>query len=313
MAHDSDTGAPAPSAFPASDIPEDGWVDRYLPAAARPYVRLARFDRPIGTWLLLFPCWWSIALAWTGVADAWYFAAFGIGAMIMRGAGCTYNDIMDREFDAQVARTANRPIPSGQISVTAAALFMVVLMVAGLAILLSFNRFAVWVGAASLALVFTYPLMKRITFWPQLVLGFAFNWGALLGWAAVRGDLPLPAVILYIGGIFWTLGYDTIYAHQDRADDPAAGVKSSARALGLDSKPWLYVFYIVAAALFGLSGYLAAQPWPFYVGLALGMGQLVWQVWDVDIDNPKDCLAKFKSNRLFGWLLLAGTMAGYLL
>ncbi|MHA1108885.1 MAG: 4-hydroxybenzoate octaprenyltransferase, partial [Alphaproteobacteria bacterium] len=239
MGRDSDTGTPA---FPASDIPEDGWVNRLVPAGLRPYARLARLDRPIGTWLLLFPCWWSIALAWTGWADAWYFAAFGIGALVMRGAGCTYNDIMDRNFDAQVARTANRPIPSGQVGVTGAALFMIVIMLIGLAILLSFNRFAVWVGAASLVLIFTYPLMKRITFWPQLALGFAFNWGALLGWAAVRGDLPPAAILLYIGGIFWTLGYDTIYAHQDRADDPAAGVKSSARALGLDSKPWLHVF-----------------------------------------------------------------------
>ncbi len=312
MVRDSETGTTASPAHPASDIPEDGWVDRHLPAAARPYARLARLDRPIGTWLLLFPCWWSVALAWTGPADAWFFAAFGIGAMVMRGAGCTYNDIVDRDFDAQVARTRNRPIPSGQVSVKGAAAFMAVLMLAGLAILLSFNRFAVWVGVASLVLIFTYPLMKRITFWPQLALGFACNRGALLGWAAVQGDIPASAIVLYIDGIFWTLGYDTIYAHQDRADDPAAGVKSSARALGLDSKPWLYAFYLLATALFGLSGYLASQPWPLYVGLALGAIQLVWQVRDVDIDNPKDCLAKFKSNRLFGWLLLAGIMAGHL-
>ena len=296
----------------ASDIPRGGWVDRALPRAARPYARLARFDRSIGSWLLLFPCWWAIAFA-TPTPVSWeflrLFALFGIGAVVMRGAGCTYNDICDREFDAQVARTRDRPLPAGEVTVVQAALFMAVLLAGGFAVLISFNHYAVWVGIASLALVFTYPLMKRVTFWPQFFLGLAFNWGALLGWAAAGGALGAPALVLYGGGILWTLGYDTIYAHQDRRDDPAAGVRSTARRLGLGSKPWLYGFYAGAITLFGGVGYLIDLGWPFYLGLALGAAQLVWQVADLHMDDAKDCLAKFRSNRLFGWLVLAGIFA----
>lgn len=298
----------------ASDIPKGGWVDRHVPAAARPFIRLARLDRPIGSWLLLFPCWWSIALASADPASwafALYFVLFGVGAVVMRGAGCTYNDIMDREFDAQVARTRDRPLPSGQVTVRGAAAFMVAQLVLGFLILISFNGFAIAVGAASLILVFTYPLMKRVTFWPQFFLGLAFNWGALLGWAAVRGDLTWAPVLLYAAGIFWTLGYDTIYAHQDREDDVFAGVKSSARALGL-GKPWLYAFYGAATILIALAGHVAGMHWIFYVGVAAGLAQLLWQVADVDLTEPKDCLRKFKSNRLYGWLLFGGTVAAQL-
>ncbi len=295
----------------ASDIPRGGWVDRLVPRALRPYARLARLDRPIGTWLLLFPCWWSIALASPdplSPASLWLFALFGIGALVMRGAGCTYNDICDKDFDARVERTRDRPLPSGEVSVAAAAVFLAAQLALGLAILLSLNGFAILVGLASLVLVFTYPLMKRVTFWPQFVLGLTFNWGALLGWAAVRGDFGWAPVLLYVGGIFWTLGYDTIYAHQDRRDDVGAGVKSSARALGLGSKPWLMTFYIAAVCLFAAAGQQAGMAWPFFAGLAIGAAQLVWQVADVDIDSPKDCLAKFRSNRLFGWVILAGAV-----
>ena len=292
----------------ASDIPKGGWVDRLLPAPARPYARLARLDRPIGTWLLLFPCWWSIAFASPqplSRESLFLFALFGVGALVMRGAGCTFNDICDRDFDAQVARTRDRPLPSGQVTVLGAAMFLVVLLAAGLAVLLALNPFAIAVGVASLVLVFTYPLSKRVTYWPQFVLGLAFNWGALLGWAAVRGDIGLAPILLYLGGIFWTLGYDTIYAHQDRRDDPAAGVKSTARRLGLGSKPWLFAFYIAAAALFAATGHVVGLGWVFHAGLALATFQMVWQVADVDLDAPKDCLAKFRSNRLVGWMLLA--------
>jgi 4-hydroxybenzoate polyprenyltransferase len=184
--------------------------------------------------------------------------------------------------------------------------FLVLQLAGGLAVLLTLNRFAIAVGAASLALVFTYPFMKRITFWPQFFLGLAFNWGALLGWAAVRGEIAAPAALLYVGGLFWTLGYDTIYAHQDRRDDVIAGVKSTARRFGLGSKPWLYTFYAGAGALFVSAGMAGGFPWPYYAGLALGAAQLAWQVWDVDLDDPKDCLAKFRSNRLFSWLFLGG-------
>ena len=299
----------------ASDIPKGGWVDRLLPAAARPYARLARLDRPIGTWLLLFPCWWSIAFASPDPLSReslFLFALFGVGATVMRGAGCTFNDICDRDFDAQVARTRDRPLPSGQVTVPGALVFLAALLVAGLAILLALNPFAIAVGAASLVLVFTYPLSKRVTYWPQFVLGLAFNWGALLGWAAVKGELgPAPA-LLYLGGIFWTLGYDTIYAHQDRRDDPAAGVKSTARRLGLGSKPWLYAFYLAAVALLAATGYVVGLGWIFYAGLALAALQFAWQVADVDLDAPKDCLAKFRSNRLAGWIILAAIAAAQL-
>ena len=297
----------------ASDIPRGGWVDRWIPVWARPYIRLARFDRPIGSWLLLFPCWWSIALATPDplTAEFWgLFVLFGIGAVVMRGAGCTYNDICDRNFDSQVARTRDRPLPSGEVTVRQAVAFMVSLITLATAILLSFNWFAIWVGVASVALVLIYPLMKRVTFWPQFFLGLAFNWGAFLGWAAVRGELALPAVLLYVGGIMWTLGYDTIYAHQDRRDDIHAGIKSTARRFGLGSKPWLYTFYVGAIALFGLAGYTAGLSWPFCIGLVLAAVQLLWQVANVDLDDAKDCLRKFKSNRLFGWLIFAAAIAG---
>lgn len=299
----------------ASDIPKGGWVDRLLPAAARPYARLARLDRPIGTWLLLFPCWWSIAFASPqplSLESLILFATFGIGALTMRGAGCTFNDICDRDFDAQVARTRDRPLPSGQVTVRGAVVFLAVLLALGLAILLTLNPFAIAVGVASLVLVFAYPLSKRVTYWPQFVLGLAFNWGALLGWAAVREEISLAPVLLYVGGIFWTLGYDTIYAHQDRRDDPAAGVKSTARRLGLGSKPWLYAFYLIAAAFFAATGYAVGLGWVFYAGLALATLQFVWQVADVDLDAPKDCLAKFRSNRLAAWLILGSIVIAQL-
>ncbi|MBT3991443.1 MAG: 4-hydroxybenzoate octaprenyltransferase [Rhodospirillaceae bacterium] len=298
----------------ASDIPRGNWVDRWLPEAARPYARLARFDRPIGTWLLLFPCWWSLALAienWSDIKGVlWLFILFGLGAKIMRGAGCCMNDIADRDFDGSVARTKDRPIPSGLISVKQAVIFMGFLSALGLTILLQFNWFAVALGAASLILVAIYPFTKRFTFWPQFVLGLTFNWGALLGWAVVRGDIQLPAIILYIAGIFWTLGYDTIYALQDKEDDALIGIKSTALALSGNVKLWLYLFYTATVILMGVSGWLIALSWPFYIGLALTTMHGVWQVWDLKIDNPHDCLAKFKSNRLFSWLFLGGIVLG---
>jgi 4-hydroxybenzoate polyprenyltransferase len=294
------------------DIPVGNWVDRLTPRKLRPYVRLARFDRPIGTWLLLFPGWWSLALAADGLPSLWYMALFGLGAMIMRGAGCAFNDIADRDFDDKVERTRARPIPSGAVTPWQAGLFMGFLMALGLLILLQFNRAAVVVGACSLLLIFPYPFMKRITYWPQAWLGLTFNWGALLGWAAVQGGLALPALVLYAAGFFWTLSYDTIYAHQDKEDDALIGVKSTALALGSRSRVWLYAFSSIAALLLGLSGWSAGLAWPFYPFLAAGWVQLLWQVHDADFDDSADCLAKFKSNRLFGWLILAGIVAGRL-
>ncbi len=297
----------------ASDIPKTGWFDRFAPAAAKPYLRLARLDRPIGTWLLLLPCWWSIALASPSWPDPWLFILFAVGAVTMRGAGCTLNDIADRDYDKNVQRTADRPIPSGQITVKQAMAFLVLLCFIGLAVLLQLNLFSIALGASSLLLVAIYPFMKRITYWPQFVLGLAFNWGALLGWAAVRGDLGLPAVLLYVAGIFWTLGYDTIYAHQDKEDDLLVGVKSTALRLGDATRPWLGVFYAATITLLAASGYAAGLNWPFFALLLLTGVHLAWQVAKVDTENPADCLMRFKSNRDFGLLVLAAIVAGHVL
>ena len=295
----------------ASDIPRESWITRYLPRAAQPYARLMRADRPIGTWLLLFPCWWGLALASPGLPPASFLLLFAIGAFVMRGAGCTYNDIVDRDFDGRVARTADRPIPSGAVTLRGAIAFLLAQLLAGLAILLAFDATTIALGVASLVLVFTYPLMKRVTWWPQFFLGLTFNWGVLMGWTAVAGALGMPALLLYAGGVAWTLGYDTIYAHQDKEDDALVGVKSSARRLGDRTRPALFAFYAAAAALFGAAGHAAGLSWPFWVALAAATAQMAWQAWRVDTDQPGDCLAKFRSNRLVGWILLAGIVAGH--
>ncbi len=304
----------APSAI---DIPAESWVDRLAPVALRPYLRLARLDRPIGTWLLLLPCWWSTALA-MGADDVLshqlvkLFALFTLGSIVMRGAGCTLNDIVDRDFDGRVARTATRPIPSGDVSVGQAIVFLCLQLAVGLTVLMQFNAFTTWMGVASLGLVAVYPFAKRFTNWPQLVLGLTFNWGALLGWTAVRGQLDWPAVALYGAGVLWTLGYDTIYAHQDKEDDALIGVKSTALRLGDSTRPWLFGFYAGTIILIACAGYLAGLAMVFYAGLALCGLHLARQAWRVDINAPADCLAKFKSNRDFGLLLAAAIVAGQL-
>ena len=293
----------------ATDIPSESWIDRFAPEVIRPYLRLARLDRPIGTWLLLLPCWWGAALATPAWPDATMFVLFTIGAVVMRGAGCTVNDLADRKFDARVARTATRPIASGQISVLKAFVFLALQLLLGLSILLQFNAFTVALGVSSLLLIVFYPFMKRITYWPQLFLGFTFNWGALLGWAAVKGELSAPAFVLYGAGIFWTLGYDTIYAHQDKKDDVLIGVKSTALKFGDGTKPWLVGFYSITVILLAATGLLANLAWPFYSGLTLAALHLAWQIKSVDIANSKNCLHRFKSNRDFGLILLAGIIA----
>jgi len=292
-----------------SDIKTDDWAERYAPAGARPYIRLARLDRPIGTWLLLFPGWWGIALAAGRWPDWRLIVLFAIGAVAMRGAGCTLNDIADREFDAQVARTRTRPIPSGAISVPQAVLFMALELAVGAAVLLSLPRTAILLGFLVLALIATYPFMKRVTYWPQFFLGLNFNWGALLGWAAARDGVAWPAILLYLGGICWTLGYDTIYAHQDKEDDALIGVKSAALALGSRTRPFLFLFYAGAIALWAAAGVSDGLGAPFFAALGLTAAQFLWQAARVDIDDPADCLRKFRSNRLTGWLLLAGIVA----
>ena len=286
------------------------WVDSFAPAWARPYLRLARFDRPIGAWLLLLPCWWSAGLAAIAAGAALpnlaHVALFFIGAFVMRGAGCTWNDIVDRDLDARVERTRSRPIPSGQVSVRGAATFLVAQALIGLAVLLQLNRFAIATGVASLAIVAIYPFMKRITYWPQIVLGLAFSWGALMGWAAWFGRLDPPAYLLYAGAISWVIGYDTIYAHQDREDDPLVGVKSTALLFGPRTKPMLALFYAIAVMLIGAAGHLAGAGLVFALGLAAFAAHLAWQIVRLDVGDPDLCLAVFKSDRDAGLILFAG-------
>jgi 4-hydroxybenzoate polyprenyltransferase len=289
------------------------WVDRVLPEAVRPYARLARYDRPIGWWLLLWPCWWSAALAADAAGraypDPWHLVLFLVGAIAMRGAGCTYNDIVDRDIDAAVARTRARPIPSGQVTLRQAKLFLLAQALVGLVVLLMFNRFTILLGILSLVTVAIYPFMKRVTDWPQASLGLAFSWGALMGWAAIFGRLGWAPVVLYGGAILWTIGYDTIYAHQDKEDDAIVGVRSTARLFGENTRPWLAGFYAGATVLFAGAFFMAGVGWLAYAGLVLGALQLAWQVRALDIADPVNCLRIFRSNREYGWILFAGLVA----
>jgi 4-hydroxybenzoate polyprenyltransferase len=295
----------------------DNWVDTRAPLWSRPYLRLSRLDRPIGSWLLLMPCWWSAALA-AGIAHdvsrlPLILVLFLIGAFAMRGAGCTWNDITDRDLDAQVERTRSRPIPAGQVSVAQAAGFLVLQALAGLMVLLQFNRFAVATGVASLIIVAVYPFMKRITYWPQTVLGLAFSWGALMGFAVMFGGIDATALALYAGSIAWVIGYDTIYAHQDAEDDALIGIKSTALLFGERTRPALVVFYGLALALIGVALALAEARWPAWVGLAAFAAHLCWQIARVEIGDPALCLKIFKSNRDAGLLLFAGLLADAML
>ena len=285
------------------------WVDNRAPEWTRPYLRLARYDRPIGSWLLLMPCWWSAALA-SGVARdvsglPLTVALFFIGAFVMRGAGCTWNDITDRNLDTKVERTRSRPIPAGQVSVTQAFVFLVLQAMVGLAVLMQFNRFAIFTGIASLAIVAVYPFMKRITYWPQITLGLAFSWGALMGFAVTLGRLDPAALVLYAGSICWVIAYDTIYAHQDTEDDVLVGIKSTALLFGDKTKPALTIFYSAAVVLIGIALWLAGAGWPAALGLAAFAAHLAWQVRRLDISDSALCLRIFKSNRDAGLLLFA--------
>lgn len=285
------------------------WVDNRAPEWTRPYLRLARFDRPIGSWLLLMPCWWSAALA-AGVARdvsglPLTVLLFFIGAFVMRGAGCTWNDITDRNLDTKVERTRSRPIPAGQVSVTQALVFLVLQALVGLVVLLQFNRFAIFTGIASLAIVAVYPFMKRITYWPQVTLGLAFSWGALMGFAVTLGRLDPAALVLYAGSICWVVAYDTIYAHQDTEDDVLVGIKSTALLFGDKTKLALTIFYSAAVVLIGIALWLAGAGWPAALGLAAFAAHLVWQVRRLEISDSALCLRIFKSNRDAGLLLFA--------
>jgi 4-hydroxybenzoate polyprenyltransferase len=288
------------------------WVDTVAPSWLRPYLRLSRLDRPIGSWLLLLPCWWSSALAAIAAharaPSLWHIALFFVGAFAMRGAGCTWNDIVDRDLDASVERTRSRPIPSGQVTVAQAAVFLAGQSLVGFAVLISFNTFTIALGIASLAIVAVYPFMKRITYWPQIVLGLAFSWGALMGWAAAFGSLNAPALLLYAGSISWVIGYDTIYAHQDREDDALIGIKSTALLFGARTKPMLALFYGIAVALIGAAGYFAGAGFIFALGLLAFAAHLCWQIARLNIADPDNCLAVFKSDRDAGLILFAGLL-----
>jgi 4-hydroxybenzoate polyprenyltransferase len=288
------------------------WVDTHAPLWLRPYLRLCRLDRPIGSWLLLMPCWWSAALA-AGIGRdlsqlPLTILLFFIGAFAMRGAGCTWNDITDRDLDAKVERTRSRPIPAGQVSVKQALVFLVAQALVGLAVLLQFNRFAIFTGIASLLVVAIYPFMKRITYWPQVVLGLAFSWGALMGFAVILQRIDATALLLYAGSISWVIGYDTIYAHQDAEDDALIGVKSTARLFGARTHQALVTFYGLAVVLIAASLLLGGVHWPAWLGLAAFAVYLAWQIRRLRIEDPALCLRLFKSNRDAGLLLFAGLL-----
>ena len=293
------------------------WVDTHAPLWLRPYLRLCRLDRPIGSWLLLLPCWWSAALA-AGVARdlsqlPLTILLFFLGAFAMRGAGCTWNDITDRDLDAKVERTRSRPIPAGQVSVTRALLFLGLQALVGLCVLLQFNRFAVFTGIASLLIVAIYPFMKRITYWPQVVLGLAFSWGALMGFAVTLQRIDATALLLYAGSISWVIGYDTIYAHQDAEDDALIGVKSTARLFGARTREALMIFYGLAVVLIAAALWRGGVHWPAWLGLAAFAVHLGWQIRRLKISDPALCLRLFKSNRDAGLLLFAGLLVDALM
>ncbi|KAM3223308.1 hypothetical protein ACQJBY_056948 [Aegilops geniculata] len=306
---DKEDGLPPPPPSPAS------WVERWLPEAARPYAMLARLDKPIGTWLLAWPCMWSITIAAMPgeLPDLKMLALFGCGAVLLRGAGCTVNDLLDRDIDNKVERTKSRPFASGALTPSQGVAFLGGQLLLGLGILLQLNNFSRVLGASSLLLVFSYPLMKRFTFWPQAYLGLTFNWGALLGWAAIRGSLD-PAVILplYTAGICWTLVYDTIYAHQDKEDDLKVGVKSTALRFGDSTKQWISAFGAASIGSLALSGYNAELAWPYYPLLTGAAAHLAWQISTVDLSDRADCNRKFVSNKWFGALVSSGILLGRL-
>lgn len=297
-----------------ADAPKDNWVDLYAPLWTRPYLRLSRADRPIGTWLLLIPCYWGIALAAleTGFRawDIWLVIGCALGAFLMRGAGCTWNDITDRHIDGAVARTRSRPLPSGAVTVKGALVWMVLQALLAALILLTFNGLAIGLGVASLALVAIYPFAKRFTWWPQVFLGLAFNWGAILVFAAHAGRVDAASVALYAAGIVWTLYYDTIYAHQDREDDALIGVKSTARLFGENSRAWLWGFVVATVGLMTLAVILALRSGGSVISLGLallGLWAFGWhmtlQMRRLDIDDPASCLKTFRANRDAGLLV----------
>jgi 4-hydroxybenzoate polyprenyltransferase len=296
-----------------ADASPQNWVDRYAPEQARPYLRLARLDRPIGIWLLLLPCWWAVGLAEVAQERPYpslrLLVLFAIGAVVMRASGCAYNDFIDRDYDAQVSRTASRPIPSGQVAPVEALAFAVMCALVGFLVLIQFNALTIQLGIASLLPVAVYPFLKRYTNWPQIALGLAFNWGALVGWSAVTGSLALPAILLYCGSLLWTIGYDTIYAHQDKEDDLMVGLKSTAIRFGDDTMTWVGGLYAGAIALWLAAGFFAGTHLIYFTAIVLASLQLAWQVITLDIADAQNCLRRFRSNRDVGLVIFLGLVA----
>jgi len=293
----------------ASDIRSEG-VIAALPAGLRPYALLMRLDRPIGTWLLFLPGFWGLALGGAPWPNPWLVALFAFGAVVMRGAGCVINDLWDRDIDRRVARTASRPLASGAVDPLRALSLLAVLLAVGLAVLIQLAPLAIVLGVASLIPVTIYPAMKRITWWPQAFLGLTFNWGVPMGFAAATGTMNAAALVLYAAAVFWTLGYDTIYAHQDREDDELIGVRSTARLFGDGTRPFLAVCYAASVALMAASGALAGLSIWFYLGLTVAALLLIRQVVTLDIRDRETCGRLFRANREVGLVVAAAVVAG---
>ncbi|MBN9316939.1 MAG: 4-hydroxybenzoate octaprenyltransferase [Devosia sp.] len=297
-----------------ADAERGNWVDRYAPDWLKPYARLARWDRPIPLLLLFWPCAFGLALATLDEPsrgfDVMALVLFLIGSVVMRGAGCTFNDIVDTDIDMKVARTRSRPIPSGQVSKRQAALFLIAQCLAGLAVLVQFNGTTVLLGVSSLVLVAIYPFMKRVTWWPQFFLGLAFNWGALIGWTAATGSLALPPLLLYAGSILWTIGYDTIYALQDMEDDALIGVRSTARLFGRRARLFIALFYAGTALLWVAAGLAAGARWPFLAAMLVPIGIFAWQIRTLDPRDPGNALVRFRANHWVGLSLALAILVG---
>ncbi|WP_075290012.1 4-hydroxybenzoate octaprenyltransferase [Pararhizobium arenae] len=304
------------------DAPSNNWVYRVLPRALWPYAQLARWDRPIGWQLLMWPCFWAAGLAANTAASlgsfsfgrfAFHLFLFFVGAVAMRGAGCTYNDLVDHDIDMEVLRTRSRPLPSGRVSRLQAKIFLVAQALVGLVVLLQFNGFSIGLGIFSLAIVAIYPFAKRFTDWPQFFLGLAFSWGALMGWAAEFGGISVAAVLLYLGAVAWTIGYDTIYAYQDREDDELIGVRSTARRFGDHPRPWLVGLYGITTLLILLAFMAAGAGFVAYLALLAAAVLLVYQILVLDIHDAGQCLALFKFNNIVGLIIFAGLFAALLI
>ncbi|MGV1833907.1 4-hydroxybenzoate octaprenyltransferase [Rhizobium rhizogenes] len=293
-----------------SDIHRGDWVERRLPITWRPFARLARLDRPVGIWLTLFPCWAALVQASHGFPDLRQLAIFSLGALLMRSAGSTVNDIADRKFDGHVERTRFRPLASGQTGVPQALAFLAIQLALAASLLSFLTLYTRLVAICVLPLVFVYPLCKRFTHWPQAVLGAAFNWGMLMAWAEVTGHIPLGAVLMWAGAIAWQIGYDTVYAYVDVKDDSRLGLKSTAILFGRNGKIWIGVFYALTVGAWSLGGWLLGMSLPYAIGMLVITAHLAWQTWRIDLSRPEVNFRLFLANILTGGLLASAAFIG---